>query len=400
MGRSIPTVPFHIPSLCAFTLCAFTHRASQPTPMRISLLPRLSLTLALGLSAIVLLPACDSDEPNAEASVTVMTRNVYLGGDLFALLDPSCADVIPLCVNDLYVNGVVASDVPGRMGAIADEIENTSPDLVGLQEVTLYRRQSQSDYVTGTTTPNAQDVTFDFLQILLDTLNARGLDYRVAAENENADVEFPASANGQAFYDIRLTDRDVILARAGTETTVLKEENFDINAEIPIGGVTVEFTRGYSAVRATKDGVTFTFANAHLEVGGPSAPIQRFQAAALTAPTGLGNEAPLIFVGDFNADPDAEDIAQETDAYSDLVATFTDAWDTLRPTDDGPTCCQAADLQNDASLLDSRIDLVLYRGRVLPMSISRTGESASDQTETGLWPSDHAGVVATLTVEN
>ena len=362
--------------------------------------------LAAALLPLLLLPlvaGCDTDDgTGSETTVTVMTRNLYLGGDLFDLLAPSCAPIIPVCVDDLYRNNVVTSDIPGRMAAIADEIAANDPDLVGLQEVSWYRRQVPSDIVLGDTTINASETTFDFLAILLDALQARGLDYEVVAQNDNADVEFPATADGGAsFYDIRLTDRDVILARAGLDTSVLVEENFAINAPITIGSTTVEFTRGYSAVSVTKDGVGFTFANTHLEVGGDAAPVQRVQAQFLASSSGLGDEEPLILVGDFNADPDPEVNPALADGYEFLVAQFEDAWATLNDAEAGFTCCQAPDLQNDASQLDARIDLVLYQGDVTPITIGRVGEEPEDRTPgTDLWPSDHAGVVATLTVSD
>ena len=356
---------------------------------------------ALLLAALPLFAACDTadDGDGDETTVTVMTRNLYLGGDLFALLDEDCEDQIFVCVDDLYRNSVVTSDIPGRMAAIADEIQAADADLVGLQEVSLYRRDNVSDYVQGVTEPNATMVTFDFLQLLMEALEERGLDYEVAATNDNADVEFPASVDGKTFYDIRLTDRDVILARSGLDTSVLREYNFDpaITATIPVGGVDVAFTRGFNSIRVTQDGVDFTFANAHLEVGGAAAQAQRAQATYLASNSGLGTTEPLILVGDFNADPE-QDPAGEVDGYDVLVAAFEDAWDDLGEGDDGYTCCQGADLRNNASLLDARIDLVLYQGNVTPISIDVIGEEPGDRTPTGLWPSDPAGVVATLRV--
>src|SRR5690606_29019616 len=149
----------------------------------------------------------------------------------------------------------------------------------------------------------------------------------------------------------------------------------------------------------TKDGVDFTFANAHLEVGGAAAPAQRAQATYLASRSGLGDTEPLILVGDFNASPDVEVDPTEDDAYDILIDAFEDAWAELRGSESGYTCCQAADLRNAASLLDTRIDHVLYRGSVRPVSIDVIGEEPADRTATDLWPSDHAGVIATLRVE-
>ena len=48
--------------------------------------------------------------------------------------------------------------------------------------------------------------------------------------------------------------------------------------------------------------------------------------------------------------------------------------------------------------LSLRIDLVLTRGAVSVQDIKVVGDRAIDRTSSGLWPSDHAGLVATLRI--
>ena len=82
-----------------------------------------------------------------------------------------------------------------------------------------------------------------------------------------------------------------------------------------------------------------------------------------------------------------------------LTEEFTDAW---KKHDDDPgfTCCQDDDLGNSDSHLSLRIDLVLYRAGADwdfdVENIEVVGDKQADKTLSGLWPSDHAGVVATL----
>ena len=71
---------------------------------------------------------------------------------------------------------------------------------------------------------------------------------------------------------------------------------------------------------------------------------------------------------------------------------FADGW----PGADGLTCCHAVDLHNPNPTLTKRIDLVLTRGALETVSAEVLGDAAADRTPSGLWPSDHAGVVATL----
>ena len=368
-------------------------------------------TWPLGLSSLLLLlllpiAGCDSSEDGEETSaeVKVMTYNLYLGAEIFALVGLP-TDQVPIVAAQLFAD-VQATDFPARAEAIADLIAEEDPDLIGLQEVTWFR----TDPSDGSETPNASTTAFDFLALLQAALDARDLDYRVAATTTNADVEIPSTTDGATFTDIRLTDRDVILARGDVETSGAVEETFSqgVTAPVPIGDTTVAFTRGYNYVRATVDEVTFTFANAHLEVddGNP-------QGAAL-AQFGQANELrtvlssvpqPVVLVGDFNSAADGSGTEISTSLFTgttyDLLTTvafYKDAAAEVSVTDD--TCCQDADLLNATSDLDQRIDLVLYRGEVEPLAAEVVGDEAADRTDGGLWPSDHASVVATLRVTN
>ncbi len=66
------------------------------------------------------------------------------------------------------------------------------------------------------------------------------------------------------------------------------------------------------------------------------------------------------------------------------------------PNDPGYTCCQNANLLNPTSLLNERLDLILFRGPFAVSDVVLVGDDPADKTPSGLWPSDHAGVVARL----
>ena len=352
--------------------------------------------------ALPLFAGCDTDNSSTglETNIRVMTWNLYLGANLFDLLDPACADAaILVCVAQLY-GTVVASDIPGRMGAIAAEIEATNPDLVGLQEVSMYFTQFPGDHHIPGSETQATNIAFDFLQILLDSLAGRGLNYSEVATNTNVDIEFPSTTDGITFTDIRLMDRDVILARNDITVSNVSENNFiaAITAVIEIGGVDIAFTRGFSHLTAMKDGVSFTFSNAHLEVGGEAVAAQIAQGAVLKG--ALSNlDAPVIAVGDFNSDP--SDPGDDGSVYRNFLGDYTDAWANSQGTSTagGNTCCQD-DLHATPSQLDNRIDIIFYRGDADATSAVVVGDDEADMTPSGVWPSDHAGVVSTITVRN
>ena len=144
----------------------------------------------------------DSTVVEAEP-LTVMTYNVYVGGSTDGLLAVENLLQVPQEVANMY-NTVIASDFPGRAAAIAKSIKTYQPHLIGLQEISLIRRQSPGDRIAGGTVP-AEEVVLDFLQILTAALQAEGLDYRVAAQVENMDIEMPMFTD-TGIDDVRLTD--------------------------------------------------------------------------------------------------------------------------------------------------------------------------------------------------
>jgi hypothetical protein len=64
---------------------------------------------------------------------------------------------------------------------------------------------------------------------------------------------------------------------------------------------------------------------------------------------------------------------------------------------EGLTCCQDSDLLNQDSLLHERIDLIFARNIDLRRVVARTGlDKPWQKTASGLWPSDHAAVFASI----
>ena len=333
----------------------------------------------------------------------VMTQNLYVGADIHRVLLPG--DILQLAAEAYQVLG--QTDFPERAEALADEIARVQPELIGLQEVSWIRIQSPTDFVFYP--PNAEGEVLNYLEILLAALETRGLSYEVAAIVQNADVELPMYAfddlgNIIGVDDIRLTDRDVILARDDVDIANATSRNYVINAQFAVGGIPVEFTRGFVAVDATVRGGTFRFVNTHLEERGAVWPtgdeIQVLQAKELVDEFDL-ETVPIILVGDFNSSPEDDD----TFAYHVIEnAGYVDAWKRgLRGRRNrGITCCQQELLTNENSLLFERIDHIFARNhpRETPFSIIGSirvvGDKQKDKTVSGLWPSDHAGVVAKM----
>ena len=350
-----------------------------------------SLKTALFPFALLLLAlaGCGGMTDRPDPTLTVMTYNVYVGSSTEALLGTTDSAEIPVKAAEAYAT-VVASDFPGRAAAIAKIIKASSPHLIGLQEISLLRMQEPGDAPVNPL-PNAVTVALDFLEVLMGALQAEGLEYTVAGKVENFDLEIPmVTASGLA--DVRLTDYDVILARSDVTVADAMSTNFQV--PLPIAHLDIEVDRGYVAVDATVDGATYHVVNTHLESFHPE--VRLAQARELIAILSA-ESLPVILLGDFNSQ------AVDGPAYQLLLnAGYTDVWQ-LDSEGSSFTCCQDNDLRNAQSAHYERIDQIFIRGVALrqntPIRTATVGDMPTDLTPSGLWPSDHAGVVAHLPVE-
>ncbi|MFD7625034.1 endonuclease/exonuclease/phosphatase family protein [Streptomyces sp. NPDC059851] len=329
-----------------------------------------------------------------------MTRNLYLGADLAPVLAATSPQALVAAVTAVYAN-VQETDFHERAEALADEIAETDPHLVGVQEAVLWRSQTPAGPGSAT------HVEYDFLQILLDELSARGKHYAaVASITVGSDFEAPRSTPA-GLQDIRLTDRDVLLARTdlpAREFSVANAQSARFQNSVSIcrpalgcpPNPPIQLRRGWVAADATVHGRTTRVVSTHLEPLAPA--VQEAQAGELLAGP-LKTMLPAVLLGDLNSAAGGVGATPGTNtrSYAQLLAAgFTDAWTVTRPRNLGFTCCQDADLRNPTSELSQRIDYVLYRGKIKALASHRVGEARADRTPSGLWPSDHAGVSSVL----
>jgi endonuclease/exonuclease/phosphatase family metal-dependent hydrolase len=294
---------------------------------------------------------------------------------------------------------------------LAHEIASAKPDLLGLQEVALWRSGPLDLAHVGV--PGATQVDYDFLQLLLDDLRARGARYEVVHVGLRADVESPVFT-GSPFdgtladaRNIRLTMRDVILMRADAELRAVGTGDtvYEHNLAMAVTGTTVRFDRGFHWVDVDAVDTRLRFVNTHLEAF--SSDLTLAQAAELLA-SAPSTDRTTVLVCDGNSDP-LDDAVRPTGhaphkATYELItgAGFTDLWRQWAPAADGWTC-GLSELVDDptAAGFDHRIDMVFARrpdGAPLTVEAGQvTGTDLADRDPaTGLWPSDHGGVVLRL----
>ncbi|WP_027133319.1 endonuclease/exonuclease/phosphatase family protein [Geminicoccus roseus] len=402
------------------------------------------LAALLALGSVPLLgatPARAADDPLAlqrrsPGQVTVMTQNQYIGADLAPLLNASS----PVALNDAVLEMLrqaAANRFVDRVQRQARQIVLRQPDLVGLQEVFYLGCRDLPPRRGACADPSIAPAFLDQLAATMTALQAAGGDYEVAARVVNFDLreilaEIPGlgQLGGVPFtIDGRLGlltayDQDVILKRRFVATQPVRFPGCRRSAQgcnyraqagirLPITGQNTGLgvKRGFVAVDAALLGRTYRFVNTHLEVrpalrgNASGAVIQAAQARELLAALGnapMAASRALIVVGDFNSSPADTAPAPVVTPYAQFVAAgFVDAWQRAFPTGQGFTCCQAADLRNERSLLYERIDPIFARPPVLVQAVRLDGRR--DVAKTGsaddadrLWPSDHAGVTAQL----
>ncbi|MFO1513023.1 MAG: endonuclease/exonuclease/phosphatase family protein [Verrucomicrobiota bacterium] len=338
-------------------------------------------------------------ELGGKRGIQTMNANLYIGagtGRILALdpSDPSYVSNLVVAVTGVYYE-ILASQPTVRLAAVADEIVARQPDLVAVQEATLLRNQSPGDLVIGGSSP-ATNVVFDYLQILVDALAARGAHYAVAATSQEWDVEMPMlNLQTGTFDDVRQTDRDAILVRTDLPPGQLRvtnplSGNFTNALQFPALGLSV--WRGWCSVDVFVRGEKLRYICAHLEEE-TSPEVQMFQAVELI--DGPANVClPVILSGDFNADPLKRNGVETYEAFA--AAGFDDAWGALNESHPagGLTWGHDEFLADPTVPFIWRIDLVLYRGNGLLPTRSEVLDLGLDRASPPFWASDHGSLTA------
>jgi hypothetical protein len=248
----------------------------------------------------------------AAEELTVMTRNLYLGADLTPLLAAQNKEQFVSAVFNI-MGTIEFNNFPERAAALAAEIVEKKPHLVGLQEVLNFT-------IDGA---NSGPPFNDYLQELLDALEARGADYRAAAVVKNLNLVFPFGINR-----IGVLDRGVILARGDVVTDVV-----DLNG----------------LCQVSEDGCNYQF--------------------VASVPNPLATETeplpPIVIERGFVA------IDAWVDSFQEILV-------------------------NRKSVLYERVDLIFSSAEPEKVKVHLVGDKIPDKKPSGLWPSDHAGVVGRM----
>jgi endonuclease/exonuclease/phosphatase family metal-dependent hydrolase len=363
---------------------------------------------ALGALAALAVPAAAEAATKRAPTITVMTRNLFLGADLNPAIG---AATIPEAIDGAGTvwNELQSTRIRERVVPLAREIKSSKADLVGLQEVALWRKQAPSDGGAPPISPipgaqPASDVEFDFLALLRAQLKRIGARYRVVVVQNEFGGELPADVDHSdatgtgplagfgADFDASLTMRDVILVRRGSKVKLGKTRkgHFKTRYEPNVGGIVIPVDRGWVSVEANVSGRRFRFVNTHLEAFGDPK-IREAQAKELTRGP-LRTRRQLVLVGDLNSG-----IARhnEPERPGDDLAFRALVRFGMKDRGAIQSCCYS-NIFDPGAGLDHTVDHVLTKPGLRKIRAYVTGDDAGERTASGLWPSDHGGVVSRL----
>jgi endonuclease/exonuclease/phosphatase family metal-dependent hydrolase len=363
----------------------------------------------------------------AAADIDVMTQNQYLGADLAPVLGAATADPFdPAAFNTAVVAAlkkIAASRPAERVQALAAEIAQRNPDVVGLQEAYAFTCLPYPGV------PEEADRGCDDREVkgaFTDQLRNTGLalrgTYVVIGKVTNLKVDaLPFAVNGFPAL-LQLADRDAMLVRRGLPAQAVDLAaltgcrasdqgcNFDTRPppfSTPMGPIAIE--RGFLAVDLTVKGRPYRVFNTHLEqrLLAPDLPATRLlqvgQAVeVLNKALGTWDGVrKLLVIGDINSAPQDQIEGAPTPYQVFTMNGFTDSWNMRPQRDEGLTCCQSETLTNRRSELYERIDMIFSLAppsRVVNMKLLgiTTGDKTRPPGRDGLWPSDHAAIAARL----
>ena len=355
------------------------HPLNEGTVLRTPLCTDAILILLVLAFALLAEPAAA-----AKPELTVMTRNVYLGGNIAGPIPAPNREEFERRASALWA-AVQTTDFPPARSCSRARSSSAGPSVIGLQEVALWRRGPKDGDATQPTT-----VVYDFLKSLKGRL---GPGYKITSVQEEADLEAPI-ADG---YDVRLTMRDVVIVRTRVKVRRKLGANYKAVLAVPTAIGTLDSTRGWVGADLSLQGKRFRFLNTHLEAFSDDYRLR--QAKELLRPRGpLHGQPRVIITGDINSDPTGATGANPAVYRRFIAAGLKDTWLSLKPLRPGFSCCFKTETIMDPppAPFDHRVDHVFAKGKIGVLAGWVVGNDPDNRTASGLWPSDHGGAVMAL----
>ncbi len=244
----------------------------------------------------------------ANPTLTVMSRNLYLGADVGVALE--LIPDMPAAAQFMW-DQVKATDFSKRSALFVEEINREKPDVIGLQEATIWYCKAHFW--------SAKTEVFNFTEELLRALDGR---YVIAEQNgvkafnpgySIGPIPFLTTVNDpNTFQPLFGRDKaacgfqigDALLVKRDRAGDILAVGNTEFDAIYKVVPTIMEIRRGYTWADIKIGSTTTRFVTTHLEslFDDNDVPTSALQAKQLVADLSK-TKAPLIVMGDFNSDP-------------------------------------------------------------------------------------------------
>jgi len=375
--------------------------------------------------------------------ITVMSRNIYLGADVGVALE--LIPNFPKAAQFMW-DQVKKTDFATRAPKLARESAQDRPEIIGVQEATIWycKKDLFSDKVE----------VFNFLDQFISATKASGVGYSLATANgveafnlgysiaaipyvtKVRDPEVFNPIFGQDTASCGFTIGDALLVRDDVKDRIIQVGNTEYDATYSIVPTLMTIYRGYTWADFKVQDSVVRLITTHLESiwDENKVPNSALQAQQLVADL-KDAKMPIVIMGDFNADyrdprpqgepnPGEQPVASETcptpggakcNAYSTMIEAgfenaspdaknpryFTWGASALLNGPDKKRVLDAKKFGNQYGFTD-RLDYIFTKNVYATVSSKIIGNVWPDGS--GVWdcgkdkcfPSDHAGVVATI----
>ena len=375
--------------------------------------------------------------------ITVMSRNIYLGADVGVALE--LIPNFPKAAQFMW-DQVKKTDFATRAPKLARESAQDRPEIIGVQEATIWycKKDLFSDKVE----------VFNFLDQFISATKASGVGYSLATANgveafnpgysiaaipyvtKVRDPEVFNPIFGQDTASCGFTIGDALLVRDDVKDRIIQVGNTEYDATYSIVPTLMTIYRGYTWADFKVQDSVVQLITTHLESiwDENKVPNSALQAQQLVADL-KDAKMPIVIMGDFNADyrdprpqgepnPGEQPVASETcptpggakcNAYSTMIEAgfenaspdaknpryFTWGASALLNGPDKKRALDAKKFGNQYGFTD-RLEYIFTKNVYATVSSKIIGNVWPDGS--GVWdcgkdkcfPSDHAGVVATI----
>jgi len=270
---------------------------------RINIFKKVALLLCGFLIASPLAPA-----QAAEGSFTVMSRNLYLGADVGVALE--LIPDLPAAATFMWEQ-VQQTNFSERKLILVKEILENSPDVIGLQEATIWYCKAK---------PWSKKIeVFNFTDELLAALGGA----YVIAEKDGVKAFNPGYSIGPIPYLTQVNDAktfqplfnqssascgfqigDALLIKKELKQYVNQVGNSEYEAVYKVVPTIMEIYRGYTWADITMQGSNVRFVSTHLESLWDANKVPKAAEQARQIVEDLSQtKSPIVVIGDFNSDP-------------------------------------------------------------------------------------------------